>query len=115
MLVAYLGMALWSSHDESDESGGEPMDRNYTITDFAEKAVDEAERDCRDFLDNLPVGGDVMDGTELGHNFWLTRNGHGTGFWDRGLGDIGNELSNLAKSYGTSDAYIGDDGKVYLS
>jgi hypothetical protein len=89
--------------------------RNYTITDFAEKAVDEAERDCRDFLDNLPVGGDVMDGTELGHNFWLTRNGHGTGFWDRGLGDIGNELSNLAKSYGTSDAYIGDDGKVYLS
>ena len=39
----------------------------------------------------------------LGHDLWLTRNGHGVGFWDRkeleadGLGD---KLSDVARSMG---------------
>ena len=48
----------------------------------------------------------------LGHDFWLTRNGHGAGFWDRGLGELGDRLTGLAKPYGTVDLYITDDGKV---
>ena len=35
-----------------------------------------------------------------GHDFALTRNGHGTGFWDRGLGEMGDMLSNECKPYG---------------
>ena len=35
-----------------------------------------------------------------GHDFALTRNGHGTGFWDRGLGDIGDMLTEECKPYG---------------
>lgn len=64
-------------------------------------------------------GGWRMD--RLGHDFWLTRNGHGAGFWDREELDIasdsgatfGNLLSDLAREFGTCDAYLGDDGKVY--
>ena len=26
---------------------------------------------------------------QIGHDLWLTRNGHGAGFWDRGLGAQG--------------------------
>jgi hypothetical protein len=48
-----------------------------------------------------------------GHDFWLTRNGHGAGFWDRGLGDLGERLSKAAKVYGEVYLYPGDDGKVY--
>ena len=48
-------------------------------------------------------------------DFWLTRNGHGAGFWDRGLGSVGDELTKNAKPFGSVDAYVGDDGKVYLS
>ena len=35
-----------------------------------------------------------------GHDFALTRNGHGTGFWDRGLGEIGDMLTEECKPYG---------------
>jgi hypothetical protein len=38
-----------------------------------------------------------------GHDFWLTRRGHGTGFWDRGLGKLGDRLSEAAKVYGDDD------------
>ena len=48
-----------------------------------------------------------------GHDFWLTRNGHGAGFWDRGLGEVGDRLSNACKAFGSYDLYIGDDGKIY--
>lgn len=50
-----------------------------------------------------------------GHDFWFTRNGHGAGFWDRGLGAIGDRLSSMSRPYGSSDLYRGDDGKLYLS
>ena len=41
-----------------------------------------------------------------GHDFALTRNGHGTGFWDRGLGTIGDMLSDEAKTYGSHSVII---------
>ena len=44
-----------------------------------------------------------------GHDFALTRNGHGTGFWDRGLGRIGDMLSNECKPYGTHTVIINVD------
>jgi hypothetical protein len=49
-----------------------------------------------------------------GADFWLTRNRHGAGFWDRGLGAWGDKLTKAAHSYGGRDAYAGDDGKLYL-
>jgi hypothetical protein len=53
---------------------------------------------------------------QAGHDFWLTRNGHGAGFWDRealkedGLGD---KLSEAARTCGESNLYTGDDGGIY--
>lgn len=50
-----------------------------------------------------------------GHDLWLTRNGHGSGFWD---GDWAqpqaDKLCEVAKIMGQSDVYLGDDGLVYL-
>lgn len=43
------------------------------------------------------------DWTSAGHDFYLTREGHGAGFWDRGLGIVGDALTALAKPYGSSD------------
>jgi hypothetical protein len=50
-----------------------------------------------------------------GHDFWLTRNGHGVGFWDRGLGAVGDALSKAAQAYGERNVYLGDDGAIYLT
>lgn len=53
--------------------------------------------------------------SNAGHDFWLTRNGHGAGFWDRDLGDVGDKLSEASKAAGEVDLYVGDDGKVYVA
>lgn len=34
------------------------------------------------------------------HDYWLTRNHHGAGFWDRGLGDLGDRLTEAAQQDG---------------
>lgn len=49
------------------------------------EAREQIERDCRDFVasnifDLMACG---LDSTQCGHDFALTRNRHGTGFWDR--------------------------------
>ena len=59
------------------------------------------------------------DDSRAGNDFWYTRNGHGTGFWDRGFGDlrtetIGGWLSRDATAFGSCDLYRGDDGLLYL-
>ncbi len=41
-----------------------------------------AMNDCRRFFSAYQgqIGNNIK---QAGHDFWLTRNGHGTGFWDR--------------------------------
>jgi hypothetical protein len=118
---AYIACALWSSHDESDESGGEPMDANYSIDDFAPETITLILTDCIDFqhgnaslLERAKEFKPGYTDSSAGHDFWLTRNGHGAGFWDRGLRGIGTALTQAAKVYGSSDLYVGDDGKIYV-
>lgn len=52
---------------------------------------------------------------DFGHNLLLSRNGHGAGFWDRGMGELGDRLHAAAKIYGEMSAYAGDDGLVHVA
>ncbi len=47
----------------------------------------------------------------IGHDFALTRNHHGAGFWDRGMGKLGDILTTAAQSYGEQniDCWVEDD------
>jgi len=59
-----------------------------------------------------------------GHDFWLTRNGHGAGFWDRkelkfkvseyDTQRVSDTLSDVAKWFGEVNPGLGDDDLVYL-
>lgn len=112
---AYFTCLIWSTNDESTEAGGEPLDKNYGWHDFDDTAQQRIIDDCRMFREQA---GDLLSGLneeQCGHDFWLTRNGHGAGFWDRGLGDLGQKLTDAAHSFGEQWTYIGDDGKVYIS
>ena len=106
----YVECALWSSSDED----GEPLDGlGLSLSDEAEAKL---LADCADFFNanrDLYTAAGWPD-VQAGHDFWLTRNGHGAGFWDRGLRD-GDALSDIAHAYGTCDLYIGDDGMVHAS
>ena len=116
--TAYLEAALWSSTDESTPEGGEPLDDNYGIDNIAQKSLRIMRRECREFQRSAAQllaqayaatnskGEKFYDEENAGHDFWLTRNGHGAGFWDRGLGDIGKALTDCAKSESSRDLYV---------
>jgi hypothetical protein len=60
---------------------------------------------------------DGYTAARAGHDFWLTRNGHGAGFWDRSeleAGKLGDALSEVAKRYSQADSYFGDDGRIHI-
>jgi len=57
--------------------------------------------------------------SSVGRDFALTRDGHGTGFWDRfaygtAAWAAGEALSRVARAYGPVDAYLGDDGMLHM-
>lgn len=75
----------------------------------------QATADCEAFqADNAEMLEGIED-SQAGHDFWLTRNRHGAGFWDRGLGDVGKALTEAAHAFGATDLYITDDGQVEFS
>jgi hypothetical protein len=119
---AYFEAALFSTNDESTPEGGEPLDKNYGVEDFAPETRDKMIADAADFqdraegmllLDDSPQiekwGRDAL----AGHDFWLTRNGHGAGFWDGDWPEQGDALTKLSKEYGEFYLYVGDDGLIY--
>jgi hypothetical protein len=109
MLAGYVTCALWSSTTDD----GTPMDDEYDTDDIASEALAEMRQDVEAFADSEADDLDGMDAGQAGHDFWLTRNHHGAGFWDRGLGERGDRLTAAAQSYGSVDLYVGDDGKIY--
>lgn len=109
-ISSYLECALWSSTDEE----GNPLDNDYDESYFAQSALDEAKKDCvnfiwmnREYLRDLDPG-------QSGHDFWLTRNRHGAGFWDRGLGEVGAILTKASHSFGSSDIYVDEDHQLHF-
>ena len=119
-IEGYVECLLWIGTNER----GEPLDDLFDVDDIAPEAMREIETDCGAFMhDNAadleryaderdcPMG-QAMD--HAGHDFALTRNGHGTGFWDRGMGALGDRLSDASKAWGSQDLYVGDDGLLYV-
>lgn len=108
---AYLTCALWSSVNHDTD---EPFDADYDTDDIAPEALAELREGCVNFLTDCADDLAGMDASQAGHDFWLTRNGHGAGFWDRGLGERGKRLSKASRTYGEVNLYVGDDGKLYI-
>ena len=120
---AYLEAILWAETDNADDSGGEPLDRNYDLYDFDPDSLDKAVEECRRFQEENASDLAAYDhpqwsAAELGgHDFWLTRNGHGAGFWDRTdcLPEAARDrLTAAAERYGERCVGVGDDGNVYI-
>jgi hypothetical protein len=120
---AYLKCILWSENDESTPAGGEPLENNYSLEDFSQDALKQAVEDCRTFreanaADLTQYNHFRYTAEELGgHDFWLTRNGHGSGFWDRHTclpKDARDRLSDAARAAGECNPYVGDDGLIYF-
>ena len=80
LIPNYLHCALWSSTNDEDE----PLDSLYDFrTDISSEGVLRVIEDCTKFLTLATPYLKNADLAFAGHDFWLTRNRHGAGFWDR--------------------------------
>lgn len=107
---AYVECALWASMDDD----GTPLDKDFDPLDLDEGTLSEMIAECAAFQrDNAA---DLATGTpeQGGHDFWLTRNGHGAGFWDGAWrDDVGQRLTDAAHVWGAYNLMRGGDGRVY--
>lgn len=113
----YFEAALWSSLDDNDR----PMDEKYSGSDLSVKAIKSMIQDCKEFQqENASLLAQAYedpgyDEERAGFDFWLTRNRHGAGFWDRGLPyQVGRALTDAAHAYGSSDLYT-VRGAIWIS
>lgn len=145
MMEGYIEAARWSSSSSmpgtGDDGDGELIPLDDDSLDLAPGQAAhlgfKVARWARGFMPALERAADLLengqwDGWELvGHNAWLSQDGHGTGFWDRDALDVsvtghlsetwgdGIKMKDLlheaAKTIPESYGYIGDEGLVYFS
>lgn len=104
---AYIACMFWT---EEEEIGGE-----LAFIDLSEDDQSDIKNECISFYQ---ANAKTMtkaneDFSQHGHDFWLTRNGHGAGFWDRGYSkELGDLLTAQSERY--KSAYLTRDGeKIY--
>jgi hypothetical protein len=110
MLDSYLKVSIWTSNDDEDNSIAD----NYTIKDLDKNFIKKSEKDCKEFLSKVEdvVIQEYIDATTLGHDFWLTRNHHGAGFFDRTYSKENEKtLTKEAQKFKEVNLYV-ENGKV---
>lgn len=126
----YLVCSLWASldpdHETDPENHGENLDDNYSIENFAPETLQRMIEDCQKFQqDNQELLNQCEDSdhpipnsgwlSHAGHDFWLTRNHHGAGFWDGDYPEeIGEKLTEYSHKQGELNLYAGDDDQLYF-
>ena len=127
-LEAYIKTALWSSTGDDIENLDDKYDTEHLAPETIAKMqsdldkfftfLERAQDGDRTLLESaLEYAGSVAKEFDaegrICHDFWLTRCGHGCGFWDGDYGHIGDRLTEAAKKFGNVDLYVGDDGLIY--
>jgi hypothetical protein len=114
--LAYIECALWAETDNDDK----PLDDTYTIDNLAPETLETMIADCKRFQEENAADLAAFEHPQWtaaemgGHDFWLTRNGHGCGFWDGDWPEGASQrLTVAAKKFGEVDLYVGDDGRIY--
>jgi hypothetical protein len=100
MAAAYLEAAYFTDKEEG-------VDAEFT-REFEAAAYDACanfENACN--LLEIDLRASYPDPTQLGHDLWYTRNGHGVGFWDRPkemYGEHADLFTGMARAQGYHDA-----------
>lgn len=99
----------WQASDMSEDGGN-----GYPITEegdeYTEAVADVIREDCLAFLESAEdlLTADGIPASQAGHDFILSANHHGTGFWDRGY-PHGDELHDLSDGYQVGAEFALDD------
>jgi hypothetical protein len=110
---SYLTTALWASTTPE----GCPLDSEFAVNDIDPatllRMTEDAELFYRYYHEHFPQATSANPDFQAGHDFWLSRNGHGAGFfefpWPQKLGLF---LHDASKTFGEYHLEVGDDGKI---
>ena len=112
IIDSYLECALWTNEEELKE---QDSDTDLNINNFEEDSLIKTYLDIKKFLKIVGFAVDNIDETDIGHDLWLTRNGHGAGFFDRGYEEEREDvLVKAARSLGSVNILINDEGKLFI-
>lgn len=116
---AYIEAAFFTSTGTEEHEIGE--ESTCSFEQLAPETLARMVIDCAQFKrrnedllihENLTKPGDML--TQAGHDFLLTRNGHGAGFWDGDwLEPAGSLLTNASKRFSEFSLYRGKDGLIH--
>jgi len=104
ILHHYLHTALWT----------EELDSEFDIEDFAPSAIASAKNDINVFVEKAGKLLDLLPEYDIGQDIWMTRQGHGVGFWDRGLGEVGVKLTEICKEFKTLNVWKSELDVIYF-
>lgn len=119
----YIDAMLWLiEKPEGDGEDGHALEFWEATRDaIAPETLAKMIADCEAFktaaaFDILRAVAAGMTPKRIGHDLFLTSQGHGSGFWDREeleADGLGERLSEAARKIGAPDYMVGDDGLIY--
>jgi len=115
-VAGYVECALWLARDNQSY---EPLDLDVHewFGSVPADVLAEMRADCEAFFASAEEEGwleDERSAHRAGHDFFLTRNRHGAGFWD-GDWAHGDELTELAHPYGTQELIVDEEtGRMWI-
>lgn len=107
---AYIEAMLWSETDPGNDD--RPLDRDFDESSFDADELARIVADCNTFQEAFSelIG---YDDERAGHDFWLTRVGHGCGFWDGDWPEpAATVLTAGAKWFGHVDVIPNDESLI---
>jgi len=114
---AYVTCALWLL-DEDPGPGEWSEHGRYTIANIHGDTLRQMVADCQRFQEDNP--GNLEEAydyglteVQAGHDFWLSRSGHGAGFVDHGDSACFDWLQKAARAFEEFDLYFGNTGRIY--
>ena len=97
--------AFWATHVHNDDDDLPQPAQEFPVTDTELTILrGTIAHHTRDWfiahLADITRAADALGHfSHIGHDFWLTSQGHGAGFWDRGLDEIGDTLTDSVSGH----------------
>ncbi|MBK6587884.1 MAG: hypothetical protein IPG22_06170 [Acidobacteria bacterium] len=117
VFAGYLSAIMFTDTGETDQPAAD--------AEFSDLAEFKAMAACADFLvycadlgllseleKELARQNRAFSWDSFGIDFWLSRNGHGAGFFDRGLNEVGDKLQAAAGTFGNTYIYENDNSTI---
>lgn len=116
-VVGYVTSMFWTEQPEEDCKPGE-FTNNYDVSEgwdtFSEEEQKRIVETCSSFAHKMAPFLVAYPDERAGHDFWLTRNGHGCGFLDEDFGSREDCEALHEESRKWGEAFVAfEDGRWY--